>query len=372
MGVAPASFTLLALVLTHRRALVSSLWKSVNMGDLAEAKRVVEGLVGEIQAKVDGVKNGSVTDCGGTAGPKSKLKTRRELKGHAQKIFALQWSKTKPFLVSAAQDGRLIYWDAAAALKETVVVLRSFWVMAVALSPTDKLSASGGLDNIVSIFNLQAGGDDCKDGVVMKPEKELTGHGAFISALAFTSEKDLLSCSGDFTIRHWDVQAKSLTRTYEGHDADVSCVDVRGDKIITGSGDHTLKLWSVNDQNPVHTLRGHSKDLNAVKWVNDNVLVSGGADHNIMLWDVRASQAILSINIDPGEGECTAVESSESGRYIFGSSSAGRNLLVYDSLVGQRIGGLQGHKSRVSAMGRSFDNKAIATASWDLSIRIWA
>merc|ERR1712188_151054 len=80
MGVAPASFTLLALVLTHRRALVSSLWKSVNMGDLAEAKRVVEGLVGEIQAKVDGGKNGSVTDCGGTAGPKSKLKTRRELK----------------------------------------------------------------------------------------------------------------------------------------------------------------------------------------------------------------------------------------------------------------------------------------------------
>eukprot|EP01094_Clydonella_sp_ATCC50884_P022536 TRINITY_DN520_c0_g1_i1.p1 TRINITY_DN520_c0_g1~~TRINITY_DN520_c0_g1_i1.p1 ORF type:complete len:344 (+),score=126.70 TRINITY_DN520_c0_g1_i1:106-1137(+) len=343
------------------------------MGDIAEAKQQAEGLKQEIKSLVDGAKSTGILEAGGSgAEQKLAMKTRRELRGHAQKIFAIEWSKSKPFLVSAAQDGRLIYWDAQAALKETVVVLRSFWVMAVALSPSDKFAASGGLDNIVSIFNLERS----DDGVVHKPDKELTGHGAFISALAFTSEKDLLSCSGDCTVRHWDIEAKSLARTYEGHDADVSCIDLRNDMMATGSGDHTLKIWNKSDANPVHTLRGHTRDINAIQWVNDNVLVSGGADHQVCLWDVRASQSMLSIMINDQPEECTAVTASQSGRFLFAGSSGDPKIHVFDSLTGQLAtglgGGRVGHKGRVSYLDRSFDGLAIASASWDQTIRIWA
>lgn len=342
------------------------------MGDIAEAKQQVEALKAEIKSLVDGAKSSLLPDVTGHEIPKPKVKTRRELKGHAQKIFAIEWSKSKPFLVSAAQDGRLIYWDAQAALKETVVVLRSFWVMAVALSPSDTFAVSGGLDNIVSIFNLTK----TEDGVVHKPEKELTGHGAFISALAFTSDKDLLSGSGDCTVRHWDIQNKSLTRTYEGHDADISCIDVRGDKIVTGSGDHTLKLWSVSDQDPVLTMRGHTKDLNAAAWVNDNVVVSGGADHSVCLWDIRAAQALLNVSISDVNEECTAVTSSIGGGYLFAGSSGDAKIHVFNSLNGEKVGALGGgrlgHRNRVSYLDRSSDGMALASASWDQTIRIWA
>ena len=40
-------------------------------------------------------------------------KTRRQLKGHFGKVYAMHWSGSNKELVSASQDGKLIVWDAA-------------------------------------------------------------------------------------------------------------------------------------------------------------------------------------------------------------------------------------------------------------------
>jgi len=39
-------------------------------------------------------------------------KTRRSLKGHLAKIYAMHWAEDKVSLVSASQDGKLLVWDA--------------------------------------------------------------------------------------------------------------------------------------------------------------------------------------------------------------------------------------------------------------------
>jgi guanine nucleotide-binding protein G(I)/G(S)/G(T) subunit beta-1 len=85
---------------------------------------------------------------------KSFMIPRRVLKGHFGKIYAVAWGPDSRRLVSASQDGKLIIWNAFTTFKESVIVLRSSWVMTCAYSPNGQMVAAGGLDNTVSVYKL--------------------------------------------------------------------------------------------------------------------------------------------------------------------------------------------------------------------------
>ena len=73
-------------------------------------------------------------------------------------------------LVSASQDGKLIVWDSYSTNKVHAIPLRSSWVMTCAYAPSGSFVASGGLDNICSIYGLKT-----REGNV-KVTRELNGH----------------------------------------------------------------------------------------------------------------------------------------------------------------------------------------------------
>jgi guanine nucleotide-binding protein G(I)/G(S)/G(T) subunit beta-1 len=75
------------------------------------------------------------------------MKTRRTLKGHLAKIYAMHWATDRRHLVSASQDGKLIIWDAYTTNKLHAIPLRSSWVMTCAYAPSGNFVACGGLDN---------------------------------------------------------------------------------------------------------------------------------------------------------------------------------------------------------------------------------
>lgn len=82
-----------------------------------------------------------------------QMRTRRTLRGHLAKIYAMHWgSDSSRYLVSASQDGKLIVWDAYTTNKVHAIPLRSSWVMTCAYAPSGSYVACGGLDNICSIY----------------------------------------------------------------------------------------------------------------------------------------------------------------------------------------------------------------------------
>jgi guanine nucleotide-binding protein G(I)/G(S)/G(T) subunit beta-1 len=84
-----------------------------------------------------------------------KMKVRRTLKGHLQKIYAMHWATDKVHLVSASQDGKLLVWDGFTTNKIHAIPLRTTWVMTCAFAPSGNFVACGGLDNSCSIYNLR-------------------------------------------------------------------------------------------------------------------------------------------------------------------------------------------------------------------------
>ena len=104
--------------------------------------------------------------------PRASFRLRRKLPGHFGKIYALHWADNSEDIVSASQDGKLLVWNTTSTNKKIAIPLRSAWVMTCAYSPQRSFVASGGLDNLCSVFNI----NDSVGWEVKQPHRELQQH----------------------------------------------------------------------------------------------------------------------------------------------------------------------------------------------------
>lgn len=302
--------------------------------------------------------------------PRCQLKPRRSLKGHLAKIYALHWSDDKSRLVSASQDGKLLVWDGMTTNKLHAIPLRSSWVMTVAYAPSGNFVACGGLDNICSIYNLRS-----KDPPPIRACRELNAHTGYLSCCRFLSDKQILTSSGDMSCVLWDIEKQHKITEFVEHSGDVMSLSLSPDKetFVSAGCDATAKLWDLRSGKCQQTFSGHEADINAVQYFpNGFAFGTGSDDTSCRLFDVRADRELMCYKSDSVSQGVTSLAFSISGRYLFAGydDSVAR---VWDSLKQNEIvGELSGHKSRVSCLGVSCDGMALATGSWDTTLRIWA
>jgi len=304
------------------------------------------------------------------------IKTRRVLKGHFAKVYAMHWcdNQTDPMgklLVSASQDGKLIVWNAMSTNKVHAIPLRSSWVMTCAFSADGQRVACGGLDNICSIYNLQS-----KESVI-KVSRELASHTGYLSCCRFlgpTGDK-ILTSSGDMTCVLWDAATGSNEKAYTSHNGDVMSISPRGNEarvFVSGACDAVAKVWDTNVGDFARTFEGHESDINAVAFFPDgNAFSTGSDDASCRLFDLRCSAEIEQYTHDKVLCGITSVAHSQSGRYIFAGYDD-FNCYVWDTLLGKQVGCLAGHDNRVSCLGVASDGMALCTGSWDSFLKVWA
>ena len=69
----------------------------------------------------------------------------------------------------------------------------------------------------------------------------------------------VLTASGDFTTKLWDVESGNCVKTFQGHRGSVTSAIFSSDskQVLTASDDNTAKLWDVESGNCVKTFEGH-------------------------------------------------------------------------------------------------------------------
>nr|AAH15920.1 GNB3 protein [Homo sapiens] len=253
-----------------------------------------------------------------------QMRTRRTLRGHLAKIYAMHWATDSKLLVSASQDGKLIVWDSYTTNKVHAIPLRSSWVMTCAYAPSGNFVACGGLDNMCSIYNLKS-----REGNV-KVSRELSAHTGYLSCCRFLDDNNIVTSSGDTTCALWDIETGQQKTVFVGHTGDCMSLAVSPDfnLFISGACDASAKLWDVREGTCRQTFTGHESDINAICFF------------------------------------------SLSGRLLFAGYDD-FNCNVWDSMKSERVGILSGHDNRVSCLGVTADGMAVATGSWDSFLKIW-
>lgn len=339
------------------------------MADIEQLRTEAENLRRKIRDARMAVADTSLAEVASDVTPISRvsLRTRKTLRGHLAKIYAMHWATDSRNLVSASQDGKLIVWDGYTTNKIHAIPLRSSWVMTCAYAPSGSFVACGGLDNICSIYSLKT-----REGNV-RVSKELQGHTGYLSSCRFLDDGRILTSSGDMSCALWDIETGQQTLTFSGHTGDVMSLSLGPDlnSFVSGACDSTAKLWDIRSATCRQSFTGHESDINAVCFFpNGQAFATGSDDATCRLFDIRADQELMTYSHDMIVCGITSVAFSKSGRLLLAGYDD-FNCNVWDTLKGDRVGVLTGHDNRVSCLGVTEDGIAIATGSWDSFLKIW-
>ena len=168
-----------------------------------------------------------------------------------------------------------------------------------------------------------------------------------------------------------DVSELRLIHTLEGHRSEVNGVSVSGDGgvVVSGGEDGLVLVWDVASGKLRHTLAGHRGAVQSVSVSGDGrVVVSGGKDGQVLVWDGMSGQ--LRHRLKGHRGWVCGVAVSGDGRVVVSGGEDGQ-VLVWDGRIGQLRHKLVGRRGRVYGVSVSGDGRVVVSGGGDGRVRVW-
>ena len=105
--------------------------------------------------------------------------------------------------------------------------------------------------------------------------------------------------SNDSVVSYGEELGLSLTCSVRAHLQSISCLEVRGPRLITGSADHTLRVFRPEDGVSVYTLHGHSGPITCVfiDKLSPSTAGSASKDGMLCVWDLLTGACMYSIQV---------------------------------------------------------------------------
>jgi mitogen-activated protein kinase organizer 1 len=160
-----------------------------------------------------------------------------------------------------------------------------------------------------------------------------------------------------------------LIQTYSAHGYEVLSVSVSGDneRFASAGGDRAVFLWDVATATTLRRFAGHSSRVNCVKFAAeaDSVLVSGGFDTTVRLWDVRSGGGKPIQVLDEARDAVTSL--AVRGPEVVAGSVDGR-VRAYDVRTGRCTTDVLG--ASVTSVGLTRDGRAALVGALDSRLRL--
>ncbi|KAI9823920.1 MAG: Transcription initiation factor TFIID subunit 5 [Thelocarpon impressellum] len=222
----------------------------------------------------------------------------RRLIGHSGPVYAVSFSPaiargstdpsvppTSPrYLVSSSADKTIRLWSVDAWACMVIFKGHDQPVWDVTWGPYGHYFLTGSHDKTarlwstdhIAFLRMFVGHDQDVDTVAFHPN----------SAYVFTG-------SSDKTVRMWAVTTGTAVRLFTGHTGNVTSLACSPDGKVLASADDagSIILWDLASGRRKKRMRGHSKGgIWSLSWcVESTVLVSGGADGTVRVWDAVGS-----------------------------------------------------------------------------------
>ncbi|OMH81050.1 Notchless protein-like protein [Zancudomyces culisetae] len=220
---------------------------------------------------------------------------------------------------------------------------------------------------------------------VTRCSSDLVGHTEAVLMVQFSPDGSMLaSCSGDTTVRFWDLHTETPLFTCKGHTNWVLCIawSPDGSILASGSMDNTVRLWNPKTGMQIgRPLVGHKKWITSLAWepyhltnhggvARNRKLASSSKDGTVRVWDTNKQQCLYSIGghtasvtsvlfmgtLPPQQH--TSSESNNGGNKsgvesILVTGSQDKTIKLWNSANGKLIKTLAGHAHWVNTLAIS-------------------
>ncbi|KAK7995824.1 WD40/YVTN repeat-like-containing domain protein [Apiospora marii] len=195
--------------------------------------------------------------------------------------------------------------------------------MSLSWGPHGHYFASGGWDKTVRVWSQDHA----------SAQRLLVGHDTSISTLTWHPNGAYVfsaSDESDKSIRMWSVSDGKCVRVLTGHAEYISCLECSPNGKILASADigGNIFLWDIEKGERIKRCRGHGRGgIWSMSFsVESNVLVSGGHDNTVRVWDVEMPPEGVkaAAQTDGADGAANAASGGgESSNKASGSNAQG-------------------------------------------------
>jgi len=200
----------------------------------------------------------------------------KTLKKHEDAVFSLVLLNDLYVFCSSAGDKTLQFWDIETYEPKMVYKIDTKICKMIYINTED------------SKYSLVCG---CKGGFLywmmnvetlkLELKKKIKAHNSGINQLFYVkSNKTLLSCANDKSIKIWDIGTKDLAKEIIINEDIIIpqiCYDIYNDIIVCGSSDGFVRIIKIKDYKVCKEFKEELNDFGAVQWVNEKsfLLISG-------------------------------------------------------------------------------------------------
>ncbi|KAG1884181.1 WD40-repeat-containing domain protein [Suillus subluteus] len=220
------------------------------------------------------------------------------------------------------------------------------------------------MDGSLRLWDMESGtqiGKDWKD--------EETRAGVRSMALS-PNGKIVVNGSEDGKVMLWDVETGKIVAEWTGHTGDVLsvCWSVDGNRIVSGSSDGTARTWNVKSGETILEIKtGHEHVWQVIYSPDDTKIATGGPmEYGAKIWDAKTGKLLATFKDD--WVVWSLVWTLDGKRLITGSHGP---IRIFDTATWQQIAILEGHMTYINAITLSPNNRFLASASSDKTLRLW-
>lgn len=246
-------------------------------------------------------------------------KLKLSLTGHISTVRGLVVSPRHPYLFSVGEDKTVKCWDL-----EYNKVTRHYHghlsaIYSVDIHPTVDVVVTAGRDSTARVWDIRT--KSCVH--------TLTGHTNTIADVKCQGvEPQIITGSHDCTVRYWDLVAGKSQATLTNHKKSIRSVVLHPIQYTMASASaDNIKQWKFPEGNFIQNLAGHNAILNCMAVNSDGVLVSGGDNGSMHLWDWKTGYNFqrMQAAVQPGSLD------SESGIFSMIFDHSGTRLITTEA-----------------------------------------
>lgn len=212
-----------------------------------------------------------------------------EISGHSSQINSVAIRSVRPFrAATVSDDSALVFFHGPPfKFESSVRGQHNNFIKDVSFSPTGEFLVSVGSDKKIVLY-------DGKTGDFLK--KLENSHDGSILSLSFTEDNKFVTCSGDSSVKLWEIKDEDLTlintwsfeKKVENQQLGVVSA---GKYIISLSYSGDLNFLTLDSDKPVKIVSGHQKSITS-SILKNNSLYTGSYDGSILKWDLKTFEAV--------------------------------------------------------------------------------
>ncbi|CAD7084700.1 unnamed protein product [Hermetia illucens] len=172
-------------------------------------------------------------------------------------------------------------------------------------------------------------------------------------------------------VKLFDVSSRNVLRFFRGHKAAVHRTFFTEDllKVASFSDDKTVRLWDIATEKTINSFEGHSDYIRAgsVNPTSPNIILSGGYDNAIKMYDTRTDSAVFSV--DHGSPVESLLFLPTGGIFL---SAGGTEVKVWDVLAGGKLlARLSQHHKTVTTLKLASNGRRILSGGLDRHVKVY-